>query len=157
MMKKIKTNVLTAGTKNELFAKGFRFYCDGNFRVTDKIDPKTGHLIIEHNILVFDNMEEAKTYAKKVYNIPKHTETDDEYEKRVEKEKEAKKEKKEAKIKKEAEKMNLTVEGYKKYVNVKRNLAKHEKALEYFKRMLEEEEAKVKYYEKEKNKYENRD
>lgn len=116
------TNFLSAETKNEMYAKGYRFFCDGNYRESGGCDPWSGMPNTTSDVFFFETKPEAEQFAKQqhwifnpkitatVYALPPHTETREEARIREEKERQAKAARRAAREAKEAKSKGVTVE-----------------------------------------------
>ena len=124
MMRKIETECLMPAELNALYAEGFRFRCDGDYRIVNAFFNFDGMPTVTNNTYVFDNFHDANVFAEKqihpvfptlhafVREIPAHTETLKEEEARKAKAKEEAKAKREAKKIELAKKAGMTVAEY---------------------------------------------
>ena len=155
----VNTFLAEAKLTNEMYARGFRFYCEGDYEVLDSTDPWSGMPNTTHNLYFFDNKEEAEAFASTqtwVFNsdihatvkeVPKHRETWEEYVARVEKEKADRKAKQTANEEKKAKEAGLTIEEYKAEKKHQSKVKRLEKEIESLKEELarkEKELARVK-------------
>lgn len=51
--------------KNDLYAQGYRYYCDGDFKLSSHFDPWSGMPNVDRNTYFFDNKDEAEAFAAK--------------------------------------------------------------------------------------------
>jgi hypothetical protein len=141
---------------NALFKKGFRFYCEGNYRTTGRIDGWSGMPCVESDVFAFTTKEEADIFAltqewifdknvhPKVYSIPVHTLTWDEYWGKENAKKEEKKTKKLAKETAKAEAAGMTLEEYKKDKAKKAKIRRLEREIAELEAEINEKKAYLK-------------
>lgn len=144
MMIKIEQSYIGPEKRNELYAQGYRYIVDGDYQTLNTTDPWSGMPDTTNNVYAFTDKTEAEKFAvtqiwvfnkdihAKVKELPKHTETWQEFSERYAKEKAEAKAKKEAKEAQKAANAGMTLEEYRK-------AKAHEKA----KRKLEKEIAEL--------------
>jgi len=151
----IRTNYLSAEEKNNLYALGYRYYCDGNYRTLSTTDPWSGMPNTDNDTFAFDNKKEAEAFAKAqiwvfnpdshatVHAIPEHTETWEERDLRYAREKAEKAAKKAAKEAKKAASMGMTVEEMKRAESRKRLKRKLENEIAELEEALADKKKKL--------------
>ncbi len=155
MMKKICQSYVNAEARNALYAEGYRYIVEGDYKVADSTDPWSGMPNTTNNIYAFTDKAEAEAFAVKqiwVFNpkvhadveaLPEHTETYAESVERYDREKAERKAKKEAKEVEKAAALNLTLDEYKAEKNrqarikrLRREMVKLEEELAHIKNTL---------------------
>lgn len=142
--------IISAETLNEMYELGYRYYCDGDYRVLSSTDPWSGMPNVSSNTYFFDNKKEASNFAKRqiwvfntsvhadVYKIPEHTETSEEYRARLARERDEKEAAKIAKEQKKASDLNMTVEEYHNYKTKKNDINRTKRHISEIELRLEE-------------------
>lgn len=164
-MLKQSVSKLSPEDMNALYSLGYRYFCEGDYKELETIDPWSGMPDTTNNVYVFtaDEKEKAEAFAKtqhwvfnssvtaKVKAIPKHTETATEYLARLDRAEAQRKATREANDKAKAEKAGMTLEEFKKervrQANIKRaktEIEKIEEELKYVKRKLARKKAYLK-------------
>lgn len=154
MMRKIETEYLRPAELDTLYAEGFRFRCDGDYKLTGLQDP-SGYPCFTNNIYVFTDRTDANAFAEKqiypinpsihalVYEIPAHTETLEERRiKEAEKKAKAKAER-ERKEAEKARKANMTVEEYRAEKKRLATIKRREKAIADLKNNIEADKRRL--------------
>lgn len=160
MKKMIKKSYIGPDMKNELYAEGYRYLVDGDYKTLDTIDPWSGMPNTTNNIYAFSDRAEAEAFAvtqtwvfnhdvhAEVEELPEHTETWREFQDRYVREqaeakaqREAKKAeakaKREAKEAKKAADAGMTLDEYKKAKALEKQIARLEVELAEKKEELE--------------------
>lgn len=150
----IDSSIGTPELLNELYSIGYRFITEGDYKITEFIEPKSGMPCVDYHLYAFDNKEEAEAFAKKqiwVFNkdvhakvkeIPPHTKTKEELHAEWEKERADKRAKRVARDTEKAKAEGLTLEEYKAKESLKRRIRKTKNEIAD----LEEELANKKKY-----------
>lgn len=154
MIKKIETGSLRPVELDALYAEGFRFYCDGDYKLTGLQDP-CGFPCFTNNTYVFTDRADANAFAEKqiypinpsvhalVHEIPAHTETLEERRiKEAEKKAKAKAER-ERKEAEKAKKANMTVEEYRAEKKRLATIKRKEKAIADLKNSIEADKRRL--------------
>ena len=136
MRMKIDKCFATPELLNQLYNLGYRFITDGDYKITDSIEPQSGMPRVDNRLYAFDNREEAEAFAEKqiwvfskdrhaeVKEIPPHTMTFEERCAMWKKEEADRKAKKLAKDTAKAKAAGLTLEEYKARESLKRRIRK---------------------------------
>lgn len=113
---------INAELKNSLYAEGFRYLCEGDYRTLGSTDPWSGMPNTACNLYFFTDKAEAEAFAKKqiwvfnpnvhatVHELPAHTETWEEIREKEAKAKALKAKRKAEREAAEAKKKGMTVE-----------------------------------------------
>lgn len=151
---------MRAELKNEAYAEGYRFMCNGDYDTTDGVDPWSGMPNTTQNAYFFDTREEAEAFAVKqvwvfnpdihadVYEIPAHTETNAERETRETAEKAAKEARKLARDTEKAEAAGMTVEAWRARQKELAKARRYRKEAEAMKAEIEKLKAEIEWRER---------
>ena len=160
MIKDRDVRWLKAEVLNTAYAEGYRFMCDGDYAITNGIDPWSGMPNTTQNAYFFDNREEAEAFAEKqvwvfnknthadVYEIPEHTETWAECRAREAKEKAEKEARKLAKDTAKAEAEGMTVEAWRERQKELAKAKRYRKEAESMKAEIKKLKAEIEWRER---------
>jgi len=155
-MKTMKNvSFVDAELNNKMYAMGYKFYCHGDFKVLDSIDPWSGMPNVDSNTYFFDTEEEANAFAKAnlypfsntpavVRKLEEHLDT---WEERKAKEEKARAEAKAKRLAKEtakAEALGMSLEDYKVMMKKERKIKALKKNIANLESELEELKAELK-------------
>jgi len=159
MKELVATRIANAELLNEMYEKGYRYYCEYGYRESGYDDAWSGMPDITNDLYFFDSKMEAEAVAitqKWYFNedihaevcvIPKHSETFKEWKERKEKEKAERKAQNAERLKAKAEKEGLSIEEYKHLRNRNRKLKKMREAVENLAEALAKAEKELAEYE----------
>jgi len=159
-MKTMKNvSFVDAELNNKMYAMGYKFYCHGDFKVLDSIDPWSGMPNVDSNTYFFDTEEEANAFAKAnlypfsntpavVRKLEEHLDTWEEKKAKEEKARTEAKAKRLAKETAKAEALGMSLEDYKAMMKKERKIKALKKNIVNLESELEELKAELKKIEK---------
>ena len=144
-----------AELNNKMYAEGYKFYCHGDFKVLNSIDPWSGMPNVDSNTYFFDTKEEANTFANAnlypfsntpavVRELAEHLDTWEEKKVKKEKARIEAKAKKLAKETAKAEALGMSLEEYKEMVKKEKKIKALKKDIANLESELEELKAELK-------------
>lgn len=150
----IAKSYLNANIYNELYAQGYRYLVEGDYKEMASLDPWSGMPMIDKNHYAFDNKDEAEAFALTQYtifskshpiveHIPEHTETMAEWSARFQAEKAAEKAKRDAKDTEKATALGFTLEEYRAEKQRQAKIRRMRREIERLENELAETKAKL--------------
>ena len=145
---------------NTAYKAGFRYMCEGNYRITNGIDAWSGMPNTTSDVFGFTTKEEAEAFAltqewvfnkdshPTVYEIPAYTMNWNEVKENEKVIKEAKKAERLAKEKAKAEAIGMTIEEYRKDKAKKATITRYKKETERMKKEIKEMKKEIERMEK---------